>query len=67
MERNHLKYPVYVGDVQGDADASHAAGVPIIYASYGFGEITDAEEKIDRFEDLIKTVKLICEGAEQIL
>ena len=53
--------------MQGDADASHAAGVPIIYASYGFGEITDAEEKIDRFEDLIKTVKLICEGAEQIL
>ena len=67
VERNHLNHPVYVGDVQGDADASHAAGVPIIYASYGFGEITDAEEKIDRFEDLIKTVKLICEGAEQIL
>ena len=52
-ERNHLQHPVYVGDVQGDADASHAAGVPIVYASYGFGEIADAEAKIDQFEDLL--------------
>ena len=52
-ERNHLQHPVYVGDVQGDADASHAAGVPIVYASYGFGEIADAEAKIDQIEDLL--------------
>lgn len=56
VERNHLRYPVYVGDVQGDADASHAAGVPIIYAAYGFGEIRDAEGRIDRFEDLKEMV-----------
>ena len=56
VERNHLKYPVYVGDVQGDADASHASGVPIIYAAYGFGEISDAQGRIDRFEDLIGLV-----------
>ena len=60
VERNHLKYPVYVGDVQGDADASHAAGVPIIYAAYGFGKIVDAEERIDRFEELIKVVTRNC-------
>lgn len=57
VKRNRLKYPVYVGDVQKDADASHAAGVPIIYAAYGFGEIQDAEGRIDRFEDLPGLVK----------
>lgn len=57
VKRNRLQYPVYVGDVQGDADASHKAGVPIIYAAYGFGKITDAEGRIDRFEELLELVK----------
>lgn len=57
VKRNRLQYPVYVGDVQGDADASHKAGVPIIYAAYGFGKITDAEGRIDRFEELLEWVK----------
>ena len=39
MERNGLKNPIYVGDIQGDADACKEAGIPIIYASYGFGKI----------------------------
>lgn len=56
VKRNHLKQPVYVGDVQADADASHAAGVPIIHAAYGFGEIRDAEGRIDTFADLIGLV-----------
>lgn len=46
IRRNHLKNAVYVGDVQGDADSSHAAGIPIIYAAYGFGKIADAEYTI---------------------
>lgn len=56
-QRNGLKNPVYVGDVQGDADASHAAGVPIIYAAYGFGEIRDAEGRIDSFDELLSLIK----------
>lgn len=56
VQRNHLKHPVYVGDVQADADASHAAGVPIIYAAYGFGEIGDAEGRIDTFAELIERI-----------
>ena len=55
VERNHLKAPVYVGDVQGDADASHKADVPIVWAAYGFGEIRDAEARIDAFEELLTT------------
>ena len=35
-ERNHLEDAVYVGDIQGDYDASKAAGVKFIHAAYGF-------------------------------
>ena len=53
VERNHLNAPFYVGDVQGDADASHKAGVPIVWAAYGFGEIRDAEARINTFGELL--------------
>ena len=42
MERNALDCAVYVGDTQGDLDSASAAGIPFIFASYGFGTV-DAE------------------------
>ena len=50
--RNALKAPVYVGDTQGDADACKAAGVPFIFAEYGFGSVPDAGLKIRTFPEL---------------
>ncbi|MFT3985055.1 MAG: HAD family hydrolase [Lachnospiraceae bacterium] len=38
-ERNGLKAPVYVGDTQMDADACKKAGIKMIFASYGFGNV----------------------------
>lgn len=38
-ERNGLKSPVYVGDTGMDRDAALHAGVPFIFAAYGFGEV----------------------------
>lgn len=38
-ERNGLKAPVYVGDTQWDFDAATTAGVPFIFAAYGFGHV----------------------------
>ncbi len=52
MERNGIDKAVYIGDIQKDSDASHEAGVPCIWAAYGFGEISDAEGKIDKFSEL---------------
>lgn len=52
MKRNGLKSPVYVGDTQGDADACAEAGIPFIFAGYGFGDVPDAEIRISRFTDL---------------
>ena len=53
MERNHLKSVVYVGDTQGDADACRDAGVPFIFAEYGFGDVPDAKVRIARITDLL--------------
>ena len=52
MERNGAERAVYVGDTQPDADAAHKARIPCIYASYGFGCITDAEAEISSFDQL---------------
>lgn len=36
---HQLKAPVYVGDTTGDRDSATKAGVPFIFANYGFGTI----------------------------
>jgi len=36
---HQLKSPVYVGDTTGDRDSAAKAGVPFIFADYGFGTI----------------------------
>lgn len=43
VERNALKAPVYVGDTQGDLEACKLAGVPFIWAEYGFGTVEQNE------------------------
>lgn len=57
ISRYSLERPVYVGDIQSDADAAHQAGIPIVYAAYGFGEIHDAEYVIHNIYDLEKILK----------
>lgn len=51
MERNNLKKPVYVGDTQGDADAATQAGIPFIYAKYGFGHVKQYYDKIKSLKE----------------
>ena len=52
--RNGLKSPVYVGDTQGDYEACKEAGVPFIWAAYGFGKPEDNNyyAKLDSFTQL---------------
>ena len=52
MERNGIGKAVYVGDIQKDSDAAHEAGIPCIWAAYGFGKISDAIAVIDSFDAL---------------
>lgn len=59
MERNGADKAVYVGDIQKDSDAAHEAGVPCIWAAYGFGEICDAEGTIENFSELPAELKRV--------
>ncbi|MGD6958423.1 HAD family hydrolase [Rossellomorea aquimaris] len=54
IERNHLDDPVYVGDTEGDQKAAKEAGIPFIYARYGFGEAEEYTQVIDSFDELLK-------------
>lgn len=55
MERNGLQSTdtVYVGDTQGDYDATQRAGIPFIFAAYGFGAVDADCRSIERFEELL--------------
>lgn len=50
--RNALTEAVYVGDIQGDYDASQKAGVGFIHAAYGFGTINVPVPAIRSFDEL---------------
>lgn len=58
-ERNHLTKAVYVGDIQGDYDASMQAGVEFIHAGYGFGTVDANVLEIAAFAELPEVVKSV--------
>ena len=52
MERHGITSAAYIGDTQGDADAARDAGIPFVWASYGFGEASGWIAKADTPADL---------------
>lgn len=56
VERNGNFPAVYVGDIQGDYEASKEAGVAFIHAAYGFGTIKEKVSSIQKPMDLPKVV-----------
>ncbi len=56
LERNGFKCSIYVGDTQGDANAARLAGIPFVFASFGFGEVDAPDYTIEKFEDILKIV-----------
>lgn len=52
MAKNSITSAAYIGDTQGDRDAARGAGIDFIWASYGFGEPSDFDLKIDSPMDL---------------
>jgi phosphoglycolate phosphatase len=53
MERNQLQHPAYVGDTDGDRKAAAFAGLPFVFARYGFGQTETYNYAIDRFVQLL--------------
>jgi phosphoglycolate phosphatase len=50
---HNLQNPVYVGDTTGDYDSATKAGVPFIFAAYGFGTVAGGQvATIHNFDEL---------------
>lgn len=58
IKRNNLKNAVYVGDTRGDREAARVAGIPFVFAKYGFGDVKDYDYAIDSFKDLLKLAEV---------
>ena len=57
MERYGITDAVYIGDTQGDLEASQKAGIPFIFCTFGFGTPETFDAKIDAFTDLPEVLK----------
>ncbi len=58
IKRNRLKAPVYVGDTHGDSLSAQRAGIPFVFAAYGFGDTNEYNYKINSIEQLIDIVNI---------
>ncbi|SDB56542.1 phosphoglycolate phosphatase [Pseudobutyrivibrio sp. YE44] len=47
MERNGIENAIYVGDTAGDEKAARDAGIPFVWAAYGFGEAENPDAVIN--------------------
>ena len=52
MERHGITDAVYIGDTQGDLEASRKAGIPFIFCTYGFGTPETWDARLDDFRRL---------------
>lgn len=59
MERNGIEASeaVYIGDTKGDQEAARMAGIPFVYASYGFGTVTDYDAEASTFSEIVMAVE----------
>lgn len=54
MQRHGIETALYIGDTQGDYEATLEAGIPFIWCSYGFGTPEGYALRADTFEDLLR-------------
>lgn len=53
IERNNLEDVIYVGDTQGDYEATVFAGIPFVFAKYGFGKVEECYLAINGINELL--------------
>lgn len=63
-QRNGLRAPAYVGDTVWDADACEEAGVPFIYAAYGFGKLDNPARACRTIRSFPELLELTREAGE---
>ena len=53
MAKHNIENCIYIGDTQGDYEATVEARIPFLWCTFGFGAPEGYEAKIDAFEDLL--------------
>ena len=59
IERNHYETYYYLGDTQGDYNACQKAGVPFLFAAYGFGRVDAKVPQVESLEQLPEVMKYL--------
>ena len=59
IERNHYEKYYYLGDTQGDYNACQKAGVPFLFAAYGFGTVDAQVPQVESLEQLPEVMKYL--------
>ena len=54
MADHNITSACYIGDTQGDLEATEIAGIPFVFCTFGFGNPTHYWKKIDKFEELLE-------------
>ncbi len=54
MADHSITSAAYIGDTQGDLDACREAGIPFVFAAYGFGSPDSWEARAERPEDFLE-------------
>lgn len=58
-KRNGLERVIYVGDIQGDYEATMEAGFEFVYAAYGFGTVSADVPRVEQFSQLPQVLDTI--------
>ena len=59
MRRHNITDAVYIGDTQGEFEATVVADIPFVWAAYGFGSPAGAAGRITDIRQLPETVKAL--------
>ncbi len=62
VQRQQLDQAVYVGDTQGDYNATTAAGLPFILADYGFGSVQQDVVRVDAVDCIPEAVHAVLDN-----
>lgn len=66
IRRFGLNAPVYIGDTEGDRLSAREAGIPFLFAAYGFGSVTEDCPRIERFSEIAEAISEIAEAVEKM-
>ena len=54
MEKHNISSACYIGDTQGDLEASRMAGLPFVFCRFGFGAPEEYDYAVDSFPQLLE-------------